>query len=322
MTSSSSTPCWRGRVEQRRAPARPADRARCRSARPSSGRPAGRRHVSTIIQAHRRRCRMSAADALDVANRLGGARLLPPAAARCRRSSQPAGGDQSLYALRRHSASSQATCRTATPGIRSRPASSSSTRCSGASGRTSRSSRPPICWPRRWSAWLLVVLGRRPFGGTTAGWARPRVFLLLGDPSLQRLSGVYVRGAVRDVHRAGGDGRAGARRRRRRAGRGMLVLAGVCLGVAFWLKYNALAYALPVAASPRSRRAIARDRGPMATSTRLRIGMGVAARHRGRAGSTSRPTARSTISGSRRSTTTCATRARPTRARSARRCTC
>ncbi len=41
-------------------------------------------------------------------------------------------------------------------------------------------------------AWLLVLLGRRTFGAT-AGYLSAAVFLLLGDPALERLSGVRIR---------------------------------------------------------------------------------------------------------------------------------
>ena len=41
-------------------------------------------------------------------------------------------------------------------------------------------------------AWLLVLLGRRTFG-TGAGIAAACLFLLLGNPALQRLGGVRVR---------------------------------------------------------------------------------------------------------------------------------
>ena len=56
----------------------------------------------------------------------------------------------------------------------------------------------------------------------------------------------------------------------------MLVLAGVCLGVAFWLKYNALAYALPIAAiaAPAPGRSLGSRRRGISTS--FRIGVGVA----------------------------------------------
>ena len=42
-------------------------------------------------------------------------------------------------------------------------------------------------------AWLLVVLGRRRFSANV-GYGAAGLFVLLGDPGLQRLSGIYVRG--------------------------------------------------------------------------------------------------------------------------------
>jgi hypothetical protein len=95
-------------------------------------------------------------------------------------------------------------------------------------------------------AWLLVVLGRRRFSANV-GYGAAVMFLLCGDPYLQRLGGIYVRGQCEPfialavtislvllAHRA-----------RRRP---HLVAAGIALAGAFWLKYGG-AYALPVAAA-------------------------------------------------------------------------
>ncbi len=95
-------------------------------------------------------------------------------------------------------------------------------------------------------AGLLVVLGRRRYSANV-GYGAAAVFLLCGDPYLQRLGGIYVRGQCEPfvalavtislvllAHPA-----------RRRL---HLVAAGIALAGAFWLKYGG-AYALPVAAA-------------------------------------------------------------------------
>lgn len=123
-------------------------------------------------------------------------------------------------------------------------------------------------------AWLLMILGRR-FGGTTAGGLAACTFLLFAHPSLTRLSGVYVRGQCETfmalfVTIALVLGSSPVRRSV------MVVLAGVCLGMAVWLKYNAIAYVLPIAliaAVPRP--GDRSDRGPWDIDL-VRIGMGVA----------------------------------------------
>lgn len=92
---------------------------------------------------------------------------------------------------------------------------------------------------------MLVLIGRRRFS-PSVGYGAAAVFLLFGDPYLQRLSGIYVRGQCEPfislsvttsllllAHPA--------------RGRLRLLGSGVALGIAFWLKYNAAAYALPVA---------------------------------------------------------------------------
>ena len=95
------------------------------------------------------------------------------------------------------------------------------------------------------TAWGLVLLGGRT---TTAacGALAAATFLLFGHPSLTRLSGVYVRGQC-EIFIAFAS--TAAILLAWRAGRspGRLLCSGVCLGLAFWFKYNALAYVLPVA---------------------------------------------------------------------------
>jgi hypothetical protein len=92
---------------------------------------------------------------------------------------------------------------------------------------------------------LLIVLGRRRYG-VNVGYGAAALFLLLGDPYLQRLSGIYVRGQCEPfmalaiitslvllAHPA---------RQRRH-----LIGAGIALALAFWLKYNAAAGVAAVA---------------------------------------------------------------------------
>jgi hypothetical protein len=94
-------------------------------------------------------------------------------------------------------------------------------------------------------AWLLVVLGRRRYSANV-GYGAAAVFLLFGDPYLQRLGGIYVRGQCEPFMALAVTASlvllAHPARRRLH-----LIAAGVALAVAFWLKYNAAAYALPVA---------------------------------------------------------------------------
>ena len=96
-------------------------------------------------------------------------------------------------------------------------------------------------------AWLLILLGRRRYS-TGIGYGAAVLFLLFGDPYLQRLSGVYVRGQCEPFIALAVTTSlllvAHAEGRRR-----YLVASGVALAAAFWLKYNAAAYALPVAAA-------------------------------------------------------------------------
>lgn len=97
-------------------------------------------------------------------------------------------------------------------------------------------------------AWLLIVIGRRRFT-ETVGMASAAVFLLYGNPSLaQRMSGVFVR-AQCETFIALAVAAAMALMASHARSRRHLIGAGVLLGAAFWLKYNAAAYALPVAAA-------------------------------------------------------------------------
>jgi hypothetical protein len=114
------------------------------------------------------------------------------------------------------------------------------------------------------TACLLILLGQRTFGGAI-GYASACLFLLLGNPALQRLSGVRVRGQCEtfialavtaafvlaleagglEAWRAEGPAQR-TRPSQSRSGSWRLVLAGAALGLAFWLKYNAAVFILPV----------------------------------------------------------------------------
>jgi hypothetical protein len=93
-------------------------------------------------------------------------------------------------------------------------------------------------------AWLLVVLGCRRFSANV-GYGAASLFLLLGDPGLQRLSGIYVRGQCEPFIALAVTAALVSVASRVRS-RWHLVLAGTALAAAFWLKYNAAAYALPL----------------------------------------------------------------------------
>ncbi len=104
-------------------------------------------------------------------------------------------------------------------------------------------------------AGLLLMLGRR-VGGKGAGEVAALIFLLLGDPSFQRLSGLWVRAQAETfiaalVTGAMLAGVAGARAQSEGRGRRAAAcsgLAGCLLGAAFLHKYNAGIYLVPVLA--------------------------------------------------------------------------
>jgi hypothetical protein len=101
---------------------------------------------------------------------------------------------------------------------------------------------------------LLVPLGRRLTGRPGAGEAAAIVFLLLGDPSFQRLGGLWVRGQAETfialtvtaaMLAAFAAADAGSERGRERAAFGWSVAAGMLCGAAFVYKYNAGLFTLP-----------------------------------------------------------------------------
>ena len=105
----------------------------------------------------------------------------------------------------------------------------------------------PLSPPEIFPVWLLISLGRRWLGGRTGELAAV-IFLVLADPGIQRLGGLNVRAQCETFI---GAAIAGAillagNPARRRSG---WIAAGVLLAAAFWLKYNALAYAAPVLAA-------------------------------------------------------------------------
>ena len=97
-------------------------------------------------------------------------------------------------------------------------------------------------------AGLLMVIGRRRFSADI-GCAAAAAFLLFGNPALAlRLGGVQVRAQTETFVALAITGAVAVLASRTRTTR-HLVGTGVLLGVAFWLKPNAAAYALPVLAA-------------------------------------------------------------------------
>ena len=129
------------------------------------------------------------------------------------------------------------------------------------------------------TAWLLILLGRR-LTAAPAGELAASLYLIVGDPAIQKLAGLHLRAqcetfiglavtlALWTVCRAPGSA-------------GAAVAAGVALGCATWLKYNAIVYALPVAiaivfVAPGSTRAAAKRVGACAAGLAATLGLGVA----------------------------------------------
>jgi hypothetical protein len=132
-------------------------------------------------------------------------------------------------------------------------------------------------------AGLLVRLGRRLTGAPGAGETAALVFLLLGDPSFQRLGGLWVRSQAETfialavssaLLAAFAAVDAGSERGRERVAIGWSLLTGALLGTAFVYKYNAGIYLAPgllvyVAGVPRDRLADPRNRGVRVLSRQL-----------------------------------------------------
>lgn len=93
-------------------------------------------------------------------------------------------------------------------------------------------------------AWALIALGRQTID-RQAGWIAAGLALLFGHPSISRLSGVYIRGQCEAFIAPALTWSLVLLTRPNRERR-HVVLAGVLFGLAFWLKYNALAYAAPL----------------------------------------------------------------------------
>jgi hypothetical protein len=97
------------------------------------------------------------------------------------------------------------------------------------------------------TAALLIVLGRR-LAGPRAGFVAATVFLLFGDPAISRLDGLYVRGQCETVIGLAITAALVSVWRSAPTSR-LILLAGVFLAIAFWVKYNAVLYALPILAA-------------------------------------------------------------------------
>ncbi len=122
---------------------------------------------------------------------------------------------------------------------------------------------------------LLVLLGRRRFS-EPVGLGAAALFLLLGDPSLQRNSGVYVRAQCEPfIALAVAAALLLLATRTRRAWH--CVFAGICLAAAFWLKYNAIAYGLPAAIAVAAWTPNGHRRGRAIAADLLWVGFGFGA---------------------------------------------
>lgn len=97
-------------------------------------------------------------------------------------------------------------------------------------------------------AWLLIIIGRRRFT-PDIGYAAAAALLLFGNPALaQRLAGVQVRAQTETFVALAITATVALLASRARSTR-HLIGGGLLLGVAFWLKPNAAAYALPALAA-------------------------------------------------------------------------
>lgn len=120
-------------------------------------------------------------------------------------------------------------------------------------------------------AWLLVTLGRRLFGGH-AGYGAAALFLLLGDPGIQRLGGLNVR-AQCETFISLAVAAAIATTWTSRSRNVRLILAGALVGIAVWLKYNAVMYVVPVALAAMSADHFRLDRRLITAAAWIAAGM-------------------------------------------------
>lgn len=91
------------------------------------------------------------------------------------------------------------------------------------------------------TALLLMGIGRRMFGGR-AGELAAIFYLLLSDPGIQKLGGMYLRSQCETFVAAAVTAAIALCWREKPA----LFRAGVLLAATFWLKYNALIFAVPI----------------------------------------------------------------------------
>jgi hypothetical protein len=96
---------------------------------------------------------------------------------------------------------------------------------------------------------LLAALIAGRLGGRIAAWLTAILYLLLADPSLDRYGGVRIRGQAETFIALAITGAVLLAASGRRPPRLRLFAAGLLVGVAFTLKYNAAIYFVPVLAA-------------------------------------------------------------------------
>lgn len=102
------------------------------------------------------------------------------------------------------------------------------------------------------TAWLLARLGRQMFGGRV-GASAAVIYLLLADPGIQKLGGMYLR-AQCETFIALATAAAIAVAWQSSGRPTALMRAGALLAAVFWLKYNAIVFAVPVMVAARGGR--------------------------------------------------------------------